>query len=140
MENIDFKKILKRFLKSFVCLRYGECCRRYGIWGVPGYNKNGEWAGDLSEKGMKPEGYQCRHLIPAAISPDGKWKMATCKIHGQPDYSNECAIFCLGSGYCILGVFLWKRRKNSNPGLELPDIVKRALKIIKSIKNLETRE
>lgn len=137
-ESEFLKELLKRFSETFICLRCGECCRNWAIMEVPGYNKNGEWTGDLTKKGMKPEKERCTYLIPATCQ-HGKWETAVCKIYKKQEFPEECRIFVFGFTYCPFGVSIWRIRKETNPEMKLPDEVEEALKKIKS-EDIDTGE
>lgn len=109
--------ILKAFSKTFVCLRCGECCTNWEVRGVPGYNKNRQWTGNLEDRGIKPEQSVCRHLEPAKIVGD-VWEIATCKLHRKSIYPEECKLFCWGNSYCPLGISIWSIRKDKAKILE----------------------
>jgi hypothetical protein len=115
-----FTSMLEFMQEHFVCLRSGECCFNYGVGGVPGYDANGRWTGNLAEKGYKPERQNCRHLEPARIV-DGAWRPAACGIHDSEIYPEECRQFTLGVGKCALGRAIWNHRQKVHPDTKLPD-------------------
>ena len=121
----DLDGLMKSMQELFTCPRSGYCCSAFFVVGVPGYNKAGEWTGDLTQRGPKLDNQRCRHLESAKIV-DGKWQLAACKIHDEPAlYPADCKNFFIGTGPCALGIPTWKMRKERNPESELPDHVKK---------------
>lgn len=117
----DFEQLMELSRATFKCLRSGECCNGFEVLLVPGYNRNGEWTGNLEERGRKPAMQACHHLERAQII-DGKWQPAACKIHDDPGlYPAECRQFTFGFGACALGKAIWDHRKKMHPEAELPD-------------------
>lgn len=112
---------------TFRCLRSGECCNGFEVVLVPGYNRNGDWTGNLEERGRKPAMQPCRHLEPARVV-EGKWQQAACKIHDDPTlFPDECRKFTFGFGSCALGLAIWNHRKGTNPTAALPEDAQAAL-------------
>lgn len=105
---------------TFQCTNSGECCRGFETYGVPGYDAQGQWTGNLQERGRKPALQDCHHLEPARII-GGKWQSASCGIHDDPElYPAECRRFTFGFGSCALGMAIWKHRKGRAPTVDLP--------------------
>jgi hypothetical protein len=122
-----FKALLELSKRTFKCLRSGECCIGFEVLAVPGYNRNGEWTGNLAERGRKPAMQACQHLERARVV-DGVWQQAACKIHDDPGlFPDECSQFTLGIGDCSLGRAIWQHRKKTDPEAKLPADAERSL-------------
>lgn len=111
-------EILDTANKNFVCLRCAECCYR---WAIP-----------LPEGVKKPENQKCPYLID--ISIDGnQWKEAYCAIYeSRPQVCKNFKISF--ATVCPIGLWKWLKLKESKPEIELPERVKKIIRVLREIK------